>query len=319
MPALYLTEENVNELLTVVDAIEALDTAFRRLADGEAAVQPRQRVRMPHGLLHVMPAGIQGGPSLGLKVYTTFAGAGARFFVMLFDANEGSLVAILQADRLGQIRTGAASGVATRYMAREDSRSLGLFGTGWQAQSQLLAMCAVRNIEHVRVYGREAERRRRFCEVMAAQVTATLEPVDHPRAAVEAMDIVTTVTSSSNPVFDGAWLHEGTHVNAAGVNQVTKREIDATTVARAGIIVTDLREQAQGECGDLAPLVASGALSWDAVGELADVVSGRTAGRQRREEITLFESQGIALEDMAVAELVYQRAIASGVGERLPL
>lgn len=316
---LYLREDEVGELLSVPDAIAALEEAFGRLSRTEAHVQPRQRVRVPGGLLHVMPAGIAGGNSLGLKVYTTFAGSGARFFVLLFDARNGELRAMLQADRLGQIRTGAASGLATKYMARPDSATLGLIGTGWQARTQLEAICAVVPIESVRVYSRDAKRREDFCAAMAGVVTASLRPVASARDAVEDADVVATITSASEPVLAGAWLAPGVHVNAAGSNQAAKREIDDVAVTRATRVVADLRAQAQIECGDLIPVVLSGKLRWDDVVELADVVGGKVPGREAPDDVTLFESQGIALEDVAVASLVYERAVARRVGSQLAL
>jgi len=316
---LYLREDEIGELLTVRDAITALEQAFGHVARGEAHVQSRQRVRVPDGLLHVMPAGINGGTSLGLKVYTTFAGIGARFFVLLFDARGGELCALMQADRLGQIRTGAASGLATKYMARPDSATLGLIGAGWQARTQLEAICAVAPIKTARVYSRDARRREHFCATMASVVAAALVPVASAHEAVVGADVVATITSSSEPVFDGEWLAPGTHVNAAGSNHAAKREIDGVTVSRAARIVTDFRAQAQIECGDLIPEVQSGRLRWEDVVELADVVGGREPGRQERVDVTLFESQGIALEDVAVASLVYDRAVERRVGSQLAL
>lgn len=316
---LYLSEDQVGELLTVPDAILALEDAFARLASGAAHVQPRQRVRVPGGLLQVMPAGIAGGTRVGLKVYTTFATTGARFFVLLFDSQGGELRAMMQADRLGQIRTGAASGLATKYMARQDSATLALIGSGWQAQTQLQAICSVVPIRDVRVFSRDARRREVFCAAMAGTVTASLRPAASARAAVEGADIVATITSASEPLFDGSWLQDGAHVNAAGSNQASKREIDQVTVARARRIVVDLRAQAQVECGDLIPVVEAGTLRWEDVAELSDVVGGRVAGRTHDDDITLFESQGIALEDVAVASLVYERARERGLGTRFPL
>ncbi len=319
MDVLYLREDDVASLVTVADAIAVVEAAFKNLARNAAEVRPRQRVRVPGGMLHVMPAGISGGNSLGLKVYTTFTQTGARFMVILYDARDGTLRAIIQGDRLGQIRTGAATGVATRYMAREDSHVVGLFGSGWQAQTQLQAVCAVRSVQTVRVFGRSRERLENFCSTMGPVVQATLEAAPDPRSVVVGADIVITITSSATPVFEGSWLAPGTHVNAAGVNQAAKREIDELTVTRAKRIVTDLREQAQLECGDLIPVIASGALGWDDVLELGAVVNGTISGRIDHDDVTLFESQGIALEDVALAELVYARAIERGVGVWLPL
>lgn len=316
---LYLREDDIDGLVSVADAVGALESAFGKLAAGDASVRPRQRVRAPGGLLHVMPAGIAGGNSLGLKVYSTFAGSGARFFIMLFDARTGELRALMQADRLGQIRTGAASGLATKLMARSESSVLGLIGAGWQARTQLLAVCSVRPIRTVRLYCRDARHREAFCSEMRELVDAEIIPVSSARESVEGSDVVVTITSSAEPVLEGRWLSPGTHINAAGSNQAAKRELDDATMLRASRIVVDLREQATMECGDLIPLVNSGRLRWADVAELADVVSGAIPGRTNPEDITLFESQGIALEDMAVASLAYERAMSLGVETTLEL
>lgn len=313
----YLNEEQVASLLPMPDAIAALEDAFRALAAGTAQVQPRQRVRLPHTVLQVMPAGISGA-GVGLKAYAGGRG-GIRFLFLLYGEEDGRPLALFQADRLGQIRTGAASGLATKHMARAEARVLGVLGTGWQARSQLAAVCAVRPIAEVRCYGRDPERREQFAREMGEQVGIDVQPVAEPRAAVEGADIVVTITSAREPVFDGAWLAPGAHVNAAGVNQAAKREIDTTTVRRAGAIVVDLLAQAREECGDLLAAEREGAFTWEQAQELAAVVSGATPGRQGQEEITLFESQGIALEDVAVGSLVYRRAVERGVGVELEL
>lgn len=316
----YLTEEQVAALLPMGDAIDALEDAFRSLATGEAQVRPRQRVMLPGSVLQVMPAGISSatGGGQGLKAYVS-GRAGIHFVFLLFDPADGRLLALMEANRLGQIRTGAASGLATRYMARVDAQTVGIFGTGWQARSQLSAVCAVRPIRQVRCFGRDAQRREQFARDMADELGIPVSPESDPRAVVATADIVITVTSAGEPVFDGAWLAAGTHINAAGVNQATKREIDATSVQRAGTIVVDLLEQAKSECGDLLAAERAGALAWERVGELAPVVAAQVPGRASQDEITLFESQGIALEDVAAGMLVYRRALEQDVGIDLPV
>lgn len=316
----YLTEAQVAALLPMGDAVKALEEAFRALAVGEARVQPRQRVALPGSVLQVMPAGIHatGGGAQGLKAYVA-GRSGIHFVVLLFDPTDGRLLALMEANRLGQIRTGAASGLATRYMARADAQTVGIFGTGWQARSQLSAVCAVRSIRQVRCFGRDVQRREQFAREMAEELGVPVTAESDPRAVVATADIVVTVTSAGEPVFDGSWLAAGTHINAAGVNQATKREIDVTTVQRAGTIVVDLLEQAKGECGDLLAAERAGAFAWEQAGELAPVVAEQAPGRLSQDEITLFESQGIALEDVAVGMLVYQRALERDIGIDLPV
>jgi alanine dehydrogenase len=316
----YLTEDQVASLLPMAEAIAALDEAFRALPGGGAQVRPRQRVVLPAAVLQVMPAGLTTATAtgLGLKAYVSGRG-GTRFVFLLFDPGDGRLLALMEANRLGQIRTGAATGLATKYLARADAATAGIFGTGWQARSQLAAVCAVRPIRQVRCYGRDTARREAFAREMTAELGTPVTAVGDPRSVVSEADIVTTMTTAREPVFDGAWLAAGTHVNAAGSNQATKREIDETTIGRAGTIVVDLLEQARSECGDLIGAAQGGAFHWEQAVDLASIVSGAAAGRRNREEITLFESQGIALEDVAVGMLVYRRALEGGIGVDVPI
>jgi ornithine cyclodeaminase/alanine dehydrogenase-like protein (mu-crystallin family) len=224
----------------------------------------------------------------------------------MFDATSGELVSLMEADRLGQIRTGAASGVATRYMANASASRIGIYGTGWQARSQLEAIVQVRSIESVVAYGRDPGRRASFCEEMSASLGIPVEPRDNPEAVTAESDIIVTVTSSREPVLKGKWLVAGQHVNAAGSNNLQRLEIDAEAVTRASFIAADSVEQAKLECGDLAAVVESGQITWDEVHELADVVAGVKTPRQTKDDITLFESQGLAIQDVAVAKHVYE-------------
>ena len=315
---LFLTEDDVARLLTMADALEAVEEAFRQHGQGSAFNRPRARVRVPQGILHVMAAGLPSEGVLGFKAYTAFGGS-VRFHVHLYSADDGRFLALMEADRLGQVRTGAASGVATRYLARPDASVVGIFGTGWQARSQLQAVCAVRTVREIRAYGRDAARRAVFCREMEAALQVPVRPAPEPRAVVEGADIITTITTAKAPVFDGRWLEPGTHLNAAGSNVPQKQEIDEAAVTAARLIVVDSKEQAQIECGDLIAPISRGLLSWDRVHELGEVVAGKIPGRERPGDITLFESQGLALEDMAVAAVVYRKAVREQVGRELPL
>lgn len=316
--ALFVTEAEVAQLLTMDDALRAVEEAFRQHGQGSAVNRPRTRVRIPHGVLHVMAAGLPPEGVLGLKAYAAFRGT-TRFHVYLYSAEDGRLLALLEANRLGQVRTGAASGVATKYLARPDASIVGIFGTGWQAHSQLEAVCAVRRVREVRAYGRDPARRATFSREMEATLGVPVRPASEPRTVVEGADIVITITTAKTPVFDGRWLAAGSHVNAAGSNFAEKQEIDEATVTAARLIVVDSKEQARIECGDLIGPVSRGLLAWDQVHELGEVVAGKIPGRERAGDVTLFESQGIALEDMAVAAIVYRRALEGKVGRQLPL
>lgn len=310
---LYIKEDETGRFLSMDDALRAVEAAFRALGTGTAVNIPRSRVRLPGHTLHVMSGGIPEVNLTGLKAYTTTR-HGAKFVVLLFEADTGEPLAAIEADRLGQIRTGAASGVATKYMAREDAAVVGVIGTGWQARSQLAAVCGVREVTYVKAFGRDRTRREAYCSEMSEALGVPVQPADSARSCVEGADVVITITSSAQPVLEGAWLATGTHVNAAGSNALVRCEIDMETVRRARVVAVDSREQARLECGDLLEPMEKGLLHWDRVDELADVVAGHVPGRIDHDDITLFESQGLAVEDVAVAAVVYERAKAEGAG-----
>jgi ornithine cyclodeaminase/alanine dehydrogenase-like protein (mu-crystallin family) len=316
--ALILREPEVRQLLSVPECIEYLEASFHAQATNQARSLPRVRARYPGGTLHVLPAADLAAGAVGLKAYTS-SRAGTRMLVLLFSAADGAVLALLEANYLGQVRTGAASGVATKYLARPDARRVGIFGTGRQARTQLAAVAAVRPIEAATAWSRDAGRRERFCTEMTAALGLPVLPAATPEAAARDQDVVVTITTATEPVLQGEWLAPGTHVNAAGSNSLLRREIDAVAVRRAGLVVVDSRVQAQRECGDLLGPVERGELDWDQLVELADVVAGRHPGRANAAEITLFESQGLGLEDVAAAMHVYERARAAGVGQEVSL
>jgi len=316
MKVLYLKEEDVEGLVSVPEVIHALDQAFRDQAAGRAFTNPRTRLRMPAGTLHMMAAAIPG--YFGYKAYTVAAGK-ARFHFFLFEAQTAELLAMMQADRLGQIRTGAATGLATRILSNPDASEAALIGAGWQAETQLLAMDAVRNLSRVWVVNRNAQRREAFITKMQRYVKARLVPADSPEQAMHSSQIVTAITSSREPVVQGEWVHAGQHINAAGGNMLLRCEIDDETVLRAHRIVVDSIEQAKEEAGEFLGVIESGRRHWEDFVELRDLAAGWKPGRTSAEDITLFKSQGLALEDVATGKLAYERALERGIGTRLEM
>ncbi len=313
---LYLTETDVARLVTMADAMTAVEDCFRHLGAGAATNQPRRRARVPGGLLHVMFAADPQEGVMGVKSYTSFKG-GARFHIMLYSATDGALLAILEGDRIGQLRTGAASGVATRCLARQDASVAAVFGTGYQARTQVEALAHARSLSEVRVYGRDPARRKQFCDELCARLGLWVFPADSPEQALEGAEIVATATTSSTPVFDGARLAPGTHVNAAGSNSLLRREIDDLTVTRAALVAVDDLAAVDLEGGDLIGPLQKGRLYPEALVPLGRIVAGNHPGRQGSEEITLFKSHGIAAEDIVLAHRAYLKAVEQGVGENL--
>lgn len=317
MAAIYLREDDVRDLLDVETAIEVLEAAFRGLAEEKAVNVPRTRARAPGITLHTMSAAAEYLGFVGWKAYTTTR-TKAHFYVGLSAVESGELVALIEADFLGQLRTGAASGVATEYMARPDAKNVGLFGTGKQARTQLKAMTAVRRIERVEVYSRNAERRHQFAREMSEYCGTQVVAVHSPLEAAGEKDIVICATSSEVPLFEGRVLEPGTHLNVVGSNYLAKAEIDIETVRRADTIVCDSIEACRREAGDFVEALEAGVTDWPLMHELAEVVVGRQTGRARPEHITLFKSVGLAIEDVALAAKLLERARDENVGQPLP-
>jgi ornithine cyclodeaminase/alanine dehydrogenase len=253
----------------------------------------------------------------GLKAYAGIKGG--QYHTLLYSSLDGRLKAMIEADLFGQLRTGAASGLATKLLAKPDARTLGVIGTGRQSRTQVLAVCAVRPIRRVNVFARTPEHREAYARVLGKELGAEVLPAPSGQACVAEADVVVTITKSAEPVCRAGWLAPGAHVNAAGANSADRREIDAETVLRAAVKATDHVEQAKVEAGEFRDLVAAGKLDWSSVRELGELVSGKVAGRTSPADLTLFKSLGIALEDVAFAEVVYQRALAAGVGRPIPV
>ena len=316
MAALFLTETDVDRLVDIKVAIEVCEEAFRRLADKEAENIPRARAHAPGIILHSMSAAASYLGMVGWKNYTTTR-KGARFHVGLYD-QAGMLLALIEADKLGQLRTGAATGVAVEAMADPGATEMGLFGSGWQAQSQLTAVASARPIKVAYVYSRDPAKRSHFADSMSQRLGIEVRAVDRPQEAAEDLPIVVTATTSRQPVFDGNWLAEGTLVCAAGSNWLNKAEIDSTVVRRADNIVCDSIHACQNEAGDFVEAIEKGIFDWSRAVELGDVVTGRATGRNTRESICLFKSVGLAIEDIALAARVLALARDRNFGRELP-
>jgi len=314
---LFLNEADVRQLLTMPLAIEAVEEAHRELSLANAVDVPRQRTRLPKTALHILQGALPGRDAIGYKAYTSNR-AGVRFLVHVFSVSSGMLRVVLEANLLGMMRTGAASGVATRCLARSDAEVMGLFGAGWQAEGHIEAIAAVRPLRRVKVFARNAERLAAFCRKMSERLGIDVVAASSAEETVRDSAIVSTVTTSATPLFDAKWLSPGTHINAAGSNSLIRREIGEDVLNSSRLIVVDSVETALKEAGDLLPALEKGRLSERQLVELGDVIIGRHPGRSSSEEITLFESQGMAIQDIALAVRIEVLARERGVGIRLP-
>jgi ornithine cyclodeaminase/alanine dehydrogenase-like protein (mu-crystallin family) len=307
---LYLTEEDVEALLTIADALEAVEGSFRRQAAGEIENRPRDRLRLEDGRLAVMAASDLGLGVAGVKTYAAGPG-GAKFLVTLFHATRHDLLAVIEADMLGRLRTGAASGVAAKHLAKEGAATLGVIGCGRQAETQIAAVrAALPEIATTVVYCRDPKNRRRFANNIGAEAAES-----HQEAA--AQDVVVTITTSKDPVLRGEWLQPGALVCAAGANIPRNRELDNAVLERAAFVCCDSLEDAKIESGDLIEPVAQGVLDWLEVHELAEVVAGDVTGRQSDDDIVVFKSNGIAAWDLAAAAAAVTLARERGLGLEL--
>ena len=316
---LLLTEADVRCLLTMPIALEIVEESLREQGDGKLVLHPRHRVKLPdNSLLNYMAAADTVRGYIGMKLYTVVRGV-ARFVVPLFRSTTGEMAALIEADALGQLRTGAASGVATKYLANENARTAGIIGTGYQARTQLEAVAGVRRLERVRAFGRDPARREKFCREMSERIGVAVEPMNSGDEAVKGAEIIVTATSATKVVLEGPWLSPGVHINAMGANWPQKRELDAAAVDSADKIVVDSIEQSKVEAGDLIQAFGEDQSRWNGVRELSQIVAGKASGRSRADQITLFKSNGIATWDLAAAVRVYEIAVARGMGKTIPL
>jgi ornithine cyclodeaminase/alanine dehydrogenase-like protein (mu-crystallin family) len=316
---IFLDEAAVRRLVGMDDALAATEEVFREAGNGRVTNVPRVRVPLNDGTLRITAAVLNYQGYYGVKVSsTTIFGHNAGRVFCLYKEKGGELCAIVQVFAMGALRTGAASGVATRYLSNPDARILGVIGSGRQARTQVEAISKVRTLKEVRVFSRSVNKRAAFCADLKSSFGLDARPVDEAWQAADGAQIIVTSTTSTEPVLLGHWLSPGTHINAIGANYEHRRELDSNAVARACVIATDDREQVQYESTDLAAPVKEGLLSWDKVQSLGDIVAGKGQGRSSRNDITLFKSLGVAIEDVALAIRAYDKAIAQGAGQPLP-
>ncbi len=314
----YLTDDDVGRLIAMPRVLELVENAWKARALGQAIDVPRSRCSVAEGILNMLQATAPQLGFLGFKYYYSTK-SGATRHVHLIGAKSGRLEAIIEADRLGSLRTGAASGVATRHLARTQPRTLGQIGSGAQAAQQIAAIHHAVGISRVKVFSRTRARLEAFCKSVSAELRIDVTPAQSAESAVREADVVNVITRSTTPVLQGAWLEPGQHINAAGSNALERQELDRAAVERCDVITVDARATARNECGDLAPLVALKRLDWNALTEIGDVIAGKARGRTDDGQITLFESQGMGLQDLYVAAEVLSLARKRNAGIDLPM
>lgn len=310
---LYLKEAEIRTLITMKEAVAATERAFIARAERRAFDVPRQRVWSPSASLNIMQGSSLDYDVVGFKAYYVLP-TGHTSLIQLIDRQTGQLDAILEAHWLGRLRTGAATAVAARHLARKAPRVVGMFGSGRQAVSQLQALKEVMDVSLAKVFSRNREKLHDFCTAMSAELEMDVRPADSPRDTVAGSDVIVTVTRGGAPVFDGHWLESGQFISCVGVNTLARQEIDLTTVQRADAVVADSRETARNESGDLFQAVEAGILGWENVIDFGDVAAGLRKGRRSDADIVLFESHGMALQDIYCAMHVVQAARQRGVG-----
>ena len=315
---LVLNDADVRALMSMSDCVGVMEDAFSQAGDGKVWNRPRSRIRMPRGFHHLMAAYLADSEVFGLKTYTSFR-SGTRFTTMLYDSNNGDLLAMVQGPRIGQLRTGAVTGVATKHMSRANSLTVGIIGAGFQSRGQIEGVCAVRDIASAKIFDVSEENSQKMADEMGDSLGVQTSVAGSAEEAVTDVDIIITMTTARTPVLLGDWLKEGQHINAAGSNHWIRQEVDDNVIRKADRIVADSIEDAQIESGDLLFPIERGRVMWSAIRELSDVVCGHIKGRESDQEITLFESQGVAITDVAAANFVYRKAIDAGMGQDLPL
>ena len=325
--ALILTRDDVKSVLTMKDCIDVVEDAFKQLALGNVVMPTRPTIRIPKykATVNAMPAYIGGVDALGLKLVGGYLDNPTKGLptvqatILLIDGTNGSTLAVMDGTFITAVRTGAASGVATKHLAAEDATTAAIIGAGVQARTQLAAVCQVRPISSARVFARSGEHRREFASEMSRSMGIEVTPAESAEEAVRGAQIVCTASTSKTPVLDGTWLEPGVHVNCAGSHSPDARELDTTTVVRSTVVV-DSRDAALAEAGDLLIPIANGDIAEDHIkAELGEVVAGTKPGRSDPGEITLFKSQGLAIQDVATASLVFRLASERGIGTQVNL
>lgn len=317
--AILLDEQCIRGLIGMPDALEAMEEVFRAQGNGQVYNVPRVRAPVKGGIVRITAAVLSYRGYYGVKISSTAVfGSNAGRMFCLYKEETGELCAIVQVFAMGALRTGAASGIATKYMSKPEAETLGVVGSGRQARTQVEAICAVRPIKSIKVYSPTQANREKFCRDMAEQFKVEATPVDSAELAVRESEIVVSATTSEQPVVCGRWLRRGAHINAIGANYEHRRELDRDAVLAAATIATDDLEQVRYESRDLGIAVEQGTMSWDRIISLGDIVAGKIEARKLVTDMTLFKSLGVAIEDVALAARAYEKALATGAGVKIP-
>lgn len=314
--ALFLKDEDVAQCVTMDAMLEAIESMQRQYGDGQAHNMTRRKIIADSGMLSVMGGGLFHQGLLGVKTYTVVKGA-YSFQVSLYDANTGELLLYTQANRLGQLRTGATTGVAVKHLANPEDATVGIIGTGGQAPTQLEALSKVRGIKKIKAYSRTQERREEFARRMTDTMGVEVSAVTSNEDAVRDCDIVLCIAATMDPVVEAAWLKDGSTLIGAGPTTWRAREVDEAVITRAGKLIVDSTEQAAIEAGDLCSAVDKGIIQWSKVHELRHVVSGAVTGRDSKDQVVYAKIMGTGVADVAAAKLAYDSAKAAGLGTEM--
>lgn len=314
----YLNEAEVQQLLTMSVFLQAAEQSLKDRALQHAIDVPRQRIYTEEGIQHVLQASSKAIGYTGFKFYYTRP-TGKSFYVNLINIQSGKLEAMIEAVWMSMMRTGAASGVATQYLATKQAQVLAQIGSGYQSSSQLEAVCAVRPITEVRVFSRQREKLLTYCQTMSKKLNLNVLPAESAQAAVQGAHIINVITKSATPVLKGEWLEPGQHINAAGSNTLSRVEIDERTVKRCDLITVDSRGTAQKECGDLIASIEKGVVQWDQLIEIGDIFAGKSPSRTHDKQITLYESHGMGVQDLYIAAKALDLAKTHLLGTTLPV
>lgn len=318
MTAIYIKEEHVINTLKIENAIELVEEAFRGYSEGKCYNMPRRRLRIKKGALHMLPGAIPYKEVFGYKAYTSFKN-GVIFKVFLHSAETGELLAIIEANELGRLRTAAASAVATKYLAKKEAKKHLIFGAGYQAEMQLIAVNCIRNIDEIYVVNRNPEKGDNFVNKLKNILNVRIERTSNYRDFLNIVDIITTITTSTNPLFNADDLNGyGVHINAAGSNSLIRREIPEKTIEKANILAVDAKDIAELECGDILPSLEKGRIHFNEIVELGDIISGKARCRTDDGELSIFESHGMGIQDIICAHYIYKKALELNSYEKLP-
>ena len=318
MGAIYIDEATASKILTMDDALNLVEESFTTYAQGKSFNMTRQRMRIRKGALHMLPGAVPYKNVIGFKAYTSFR-AGLIFKVHLYDAENGSPLAIIDANEIGRLRTGAATGIATKYMAKKESNTAFIFGGGFQAEAQLEAVCKTSNIKKAFVTTRKIENAQAFADKMSKSLGIEIIPTQNIENDLPQADIIITITTAVKPLFEHTMLNpNGVHINGAGSNALIRAEIPEKTIEAAEVLAVDSKDVAAIECGDILPSLEKGRLHWNEIVELGEITSGFRSGRVTDNGITIFQSQGMGLQDIMCAEFIYRKALAEKLGKDLP-